>query len=1550
MRPSTILLALIFIPASLTVPSAGETPSMWNQFRGPEGSGVARDCQPPLKIGPSQIAWKRPLAPGQSSPVIHGKLIFLTALEEEQQLVTLAFDKASGALAWRQPIPEAPLEKVHKANSPAASTPYVDGQCVYVYFGSYGLLCYDHGGEQLWKKPIATPKSLYGMATSPIGYEGAVILVLDDDANLPGSQFSQSKIIAVDKASGETVWETARPFNRSGWSTPAILEHEGGDELVVLGNGRVYGYDASNGREKWFVDGFSRETISTPVTGNGHVFVSASMIGGVGDVQPDREPFWDSLLPFDSNGDGKLERSEMTGHFTFPLRPDLPLGHPGFGIPLPEDEAKREERRDGFMAWVDRNKDGYWTRKELIDHLSFDRGKPNLMAIRPGGSGDVEQTHVTWALHRNIPEIPSPIFYEDRLYLLRDGGILSAIDAGTGEMQYRKRLGASGHYSHSPVIANDHLYLASSRGVISVVRAGDAYALVHQCDLGEAIAATPAIDETTLYVRTERALTAFRRQDPASGSAGKPKRLVLGQEGRLVLLGNGLGSRMMRFGHFETEVQRRHPGRGISIRNMCDEGNTPGFRPHSGRNSPWAFPGAEKYRELLEGRDRWGSGHTGQGHFQKPDEWLRRLGAEAIVAFFGYNESFEGADGLEDFKSELADFVTHTLSQKYHGESAPQLALVSPIADEDLSASHGTPEGRVANANLALYTAAMEDVAARHGVLFVNLFPTTQRWYNEAREPLTRDGALLTETGYARLAPLLADQLFGPGKGNAGDPAEVLAAVREKNWLWHHYYKIPNGVHVFGRRNKPFGPHNYPHELKKLAEMTAARDEAIWAAVEGKSFDLAAADARTSPLPQIRTNYTPSGKTGTAHYKYGELALATLKVAQGYKVELFASEQEFASLANPVQMAFDNRGRLWISTMPTYPHYRPGDPKPNDKLIILEDTDGDGMADKETIFAGDLHGPTGFELAAEGVYVAQGTHLLLLKDTDGDDQADVRETVMSGFDDHDTHHVISAFCADPSGAIYMSEGTFLHSNIETAYGPVRSSNGGFFRYSPQRHHLERSARLPIPNPWGTAFDEWGQPFFTDTSDPNLRWMSPGTLKVRYGVFAPNPPNLIEEKHRVRPTSGLEFVSSRHFPEEVQGDVLINNTIGFLGTKQHAMEDDGSGYQSRHRQDLLSSSDGNFRPVDLEFAPDGSLYLLDWHNVLVGHGQHSARDPLRDHVHGRVYRITYPSRSLVKPAEVHGAAVESLLENLKVPEHRTRYRTRRELRGRPASQVLTALEHWTAGLDETAAKYEHHLLEALWVSWGCNRVDEALLRRLLAAGDPRVRAAAVRALRYSGHQVKDLPGLMMKAARDDHGRVRLEAIAAASWLDPAAGWPIVKAAGEKPMDDWIQPVYETALAHLTEQPIELPPMVVPETNLTGEARELFGRGAEVYRREGHCTTCHQANGEGLPAAQFPPLAGTKWVLGSEERLIKLTLNGLLGPMEVLGVHYGGQVPMTAFRALSDEEIAAVLTYVRNAFGNEASVITPAKVGAVRESTEGETGFYHPGDLLQAHPHE
>jgi mono/diheme cytochrome c family protein/glucose/arabinose dehydrogenase len=965
-------------------------------------------------------------------------------------------------------------------------------------------------------------------------------------------------------------------------------------------------------------------------------------------------------------------------------------------------------------------------------------------------------------------------------------------------------------------------------------------------------------------------------------------------------------------------------------------GDTPGFRPHAARNDPWAFPGAQTFQTELA------QNSNSEGTFPKPDEWLSTLKTDVILAFFGVSESEAGPAGLPRFKAELAAFVQHTLRQRYNRRAAPQLVLVSPTAFQDLSKQFDVPNGVAQNRNLSLYAKAMSEVARQHGVLFLDAFTPSQSWY-QTGTPLTIDGLQLNEAGYRKFAQLLADELFEPGAvPDESKRKAVQQAVLDKNWYWHHDYKIPNGVHVYGKRYLPFGPDNYPAELVKIRQMTANRDTLIWRTANGQSYDLATADARTPKLPPVETNFKPDAGI---RYLYDDEALRSFTMAPGYKIELFASEKEFPDLANPAQIAFDNRGRLWVATMPTYPHYRPGDARPNDKLIILEDTNGDGRADKQTVFAEGLHLPTGFEITPEGVYIAQGTNFKCYTDTNGDDRADEVEIVLSGFDDHDTHHNIHAFCADESGAIYMGEGIFLHSNVETPYGTVRGTHGGYMRYDPRRKKLDRVAQITVTNPWGLAFDRWGQPFCLSTSNPDVHWLTPGTIKARYGFTSPDSRPLIEQKHRVRPTSGLEFVSSRHFPDEVQGDLMLNNTIGFLGTKLHQMIDTGTGYQTRHRLDLVRSSDPNFRPVDMEFAPDGSLYLADWHNVLIGHMQHNARDPLRDHVHGRIYRITYPARPLVKPAPVDGASVSQLLDNLKLPEYRTRYRTRRELRERAPAEVLPPLQAWVKGLNPGDAHYQHHLLEALWVSWGMNQVDQTLLAQLLKSPDYRVRAAAVRVARFNEHRLGPKLGtLLTQAARDPQGRVRMEAMVAGTWLPKTQADAVLATVEKQPVDDWIGP-------HLAF--IQKPHPDLVNHNIrpkAGTSTDKLALGKAIYSRDGYCITCHQADGAGLESAGFPPLAKSTWVTGSPERLIKLVMHGLYGPIEVNGKKYPGNVPMTPYgQLLTDDEMVNVLNYIRSSFGNSAPVpITPELVKKVREQTKNRKGFYKPEELLTQHP--
>lgn len=1033
---------------------------------------------------------------------------------------------------------------------------------------------------------------------------------------------------------------------------------------------------------------------------------------------------------------------------------------------------------------------------------------------------------------------------------------------------------------------------------------------------------------------------------PLSIATAQPKAPV--QNERIVLIGNGLGERLSDHPYLEARLQMSYPQLSLYFRNLCRPGDTPGFRPHPSRKSQWAFPGAEKFHPQHQR-------HAGDGIHPTPDQWLSDIKPDTLIAFFGYNESFDGPDGLANFKGELDAWVKHTLAQKYNSKTAPRVVLVSPIAYENLSKSRDLPDGRAENANLALYTQAMAEVAKATGVEFVDVYKPTHDLYPTLKKPFTSNGFMPNDEGYRLLSGLIINAIYGsaPVKSKA-DPKKILAAIADKEWFWFNEFRMLNGVHVDGRRYNPFGPKNYPDEKKKIRQMTDVRDQAIWALVSGKSFDLAAADKTTHPLPPIDSNYKPSGKNGSVDYKYGEDAEKTITTPEGYQAKLFASEKEFPNLANPMQISFDNKGRLWVASMPTYPHYRPGDPKPDDKLLIYEDTNGDGKADKETVFADKLHLPIGFEFAPGGVYVSQEPHLMFLADTNGDDKADVREVVLTGFDSHDTHHAISAYAADPSGAFMLCEGVFLHSNVETPYGPVRGVDGGFYRFCPQKTKLERTIQMSIPNPWGFAFDAWGQDFLIHTSGPTWNWALPVSLNPNsYGAQAPNTADLIPRGQSVRPTSGLEFVYSRHFPEEVQGDVLIGNAIGFLGLKQHSIADDSTGYKTAYRHDLMKSSDGNFRPVDFEFAPDGSLYVIDWHNVLIGHMQHSARDPFRDHVHGRIYRITYPSRPLVKPAAVDGAPIATLLENLKLPEYRSRYRSRRELREYSDDKVIPAVQKWLASLDSSDPNYAHQQLEALWVTWGMNAVDTDLLRKLIVHSDYRVRSAAARVLRYNFDKFHDSLDLLKKAAADEHGRVRLEAVIAATWYDKREALEVVTTAQAKGTDGWSKAPAEAAAARLQGKAqkvgVENPLPPIPE-HLTSSEKEAFKAGHEVYFREGHCNTCHQKDGKGLDPA-FPPLNDSIFVHGNPERLIKLTLHGVMGPFELHGKKYDGQVPMTPFGGmLNDKEMSAVLTYVRNSYDNKASAITAEQVAKVRGATKGMTGFYQMEELLKEHPLE
>jgi azurin/glucose/arabinose dehydrogenase len=524
------------------------------------------------------------------------------------------------------------------------------------------------------------------------------------------------------------------------------------------------------------------------------------------------------------------------------------------------------------------------------------------------------------------------------------------------------------------------------------------------------------------------------------------------------------------------------------------------------------------------------------------------------------------------------------------------------------------------------------------------------------------------------------------------------------------------------------------------------------------------------------------------------LALQRLRVQDGYEVNLFASEQQFPELANPLAMNWDGRGRLWVLTSPTYPHYLPGE-EPNDKLVILEDTDEDGKADSLKVFADKLYIPTGFAHGDGGVYVSQQPNLMFLRDTDDDDRADERRIVLHGFGTEDSHHSIHAFQWGPGGGLYFQEGTFLHSQVETPYGPVRVDNAAVFRYEPKTEKLTVFVSYPFANPWGHVVDRWGQNFISDASGGSNYYGTAFSGHVDY----PRKQRSMKEwtLTKVRPTSGIEFVSSRHFPESAQGNFLINNVIGFHGTKQYRTVEDGSGFVGIETEPLLQSSDVNFRPVGVQFGPDGALYVIDWFNPLIGHMQFSIRDPRRDTTHGRVWRVTAKGRPLLARPRIHGQPITAQLEYLKAYEDRTRYWARLALREQPTDAVVRALRTWVNGLDPSDADHEHHLLEALWVFQHHDVVEAPLLKRLLDAEEFRARAAAVRVLQHWFDRVDDAMTLLAARVVDPEPRVRLEAVRAASFVPTVEAAEVALASLRQPTDYYLQYALDSTITTLAK---------------------------------------------------------------------------------------------------------------------------------------------------------
>jgi outer membrane protein assembly factor BamB len=487
----------ILIPFFALLVAGAHAAESWPQFRGPNGAGLAAEAaRPPITFGPDKnVRWKTAVPRGVSSPIVSGDRVFVTGVAEDA-IVTLALDAKDGREVWRKALPAATLENVHVFSSAAAATPCTDGERVYVYANSFGVVAYDFTGREVWQRPLPSQKVQHGAGNSPILAGGKLIVLRDGNS-------AESHLLALDPATGATAWDSPRPFARNSHATPMVWNHDGVEELIVKGRGRVAGYDPTNGEMFWWVNGWGTAAIATAVVGDGLLFTGSRGMGDPSEPLPPELDWTKLVADHDANQDGVLALEEVPAELRWHIRQEVPVTAVGNTISI----------RNLLKSYVDGNKDGKVTKEEWDITMAASvspQQRDRFVAIRPGGKGDVSETHVAWETTKGLNEMPSPLYYRGRLYVVADGGRVSVLRPANGERLIdRQPLNAPGQYVGSPIAANGFVYTVSEAGTVVVLRAADTLEVVARNPLGESVRSTPAIVGRTIYVRALERLWAF---------------------------------------------------------------------------------------------------------------------------------------------------------------------------------------------------------------------------------------------------------------------------------------------------------------------------------------------------------------------------------------------------------------------------------------------------------------------------------------------------------------------------------------------------------------------------------------------------------------------------------------------------------------------------------------------------------------------------------------------------------------------------------------------------------------------------------------------------------------------------------------------------------------------------------------------------------------------------------------------------------------------------------------------------------------------------------
>lgn len=515
--------------------------------------------------------------------------------------------------------------------------------------------------------------------------------------------------------------------------------------------------------------------------------------------------------------------------------------------------------------------------------------------------------------------------------------------------------------------------------------------------------------------------------------------------------------------------------------------------------------------------------------------------------------------------------------------------------------------------------------------------------------------------------------------------------------------------------------------------------------------------------------------------------LASFVLDERLQINLFADET--MGIANPVCFEWDAHDRLWVLCTWAYPQVKPGE-RPNDKLIILEDRNGDGRADHSSVFMDGLDMPTGFALGHGGAYIGEGHDLIHVKDTDGDGKVDKRELIFTGFGTGDTHQNINSFAWSPGGELFFCQGLHCFSYVQTPWGNRVLEEHGSWRMRPLRRQLNSYRRTSGGgNPWGYAFGDWGEPFIKSNS-PGVSELLPSLVQTDHigGGFWGGSMQIGSTKIK---SMIIEIVDSPHLPDDLQEDFLI---AGYFARNIARLRPhlDGAGHRLERLEPILTSTHNAFRPVDLSTGPDGALYVADWFNPIIGHYQASLRHPDRDVKHGRIWRITAKDRPFLKSPRIGEMNADQLAAQLASPRRRNRQLAKLRLMDLPKEEALKATRKWVAG-----TRNEHHLFEAIGVFESHEVVNAELLDRLLNAKDHRARAYATRVAGRWHDRLDDPLKRLRQSAKDPHPRVRLETIIAASDVPSAESVVVAARAAEGQNDKFIDFALTQAIHGLAE---------------------------------------------------------------------------------------------------------------------------------------------------------